>query len=237
MPMQDFENEEANINTEGLPDTMVIDDVVSAWLALRAKNGSDGEGGEGGEGGQGGCDIPSGISNPSDGQVLTYDAASGKWVNANPAQAIQSAISNPQNGQALIYNSSTDKWENADIQHQCLVKIITATVTAGTGANEGHTFYNINESYNDLMAEINAGKLIFIKYTDDEGTHIRTLTDFGVDDGEYYAKVGGTGYDSYFTADNATSSMVWDGYDSKRLNVVDVGQVDFMTIQNPMQQT
>lgn len=62
------------------------------------------------------------ITTPSNNQVLTYDANSGDWVNANP-QAVPSAlddlsdvdISSPTNGQALIYNSTSQEWENQSV--------------------------------------------------------------------------------------------------------------------------
>lgn len=62
------------------------------------------------------------ITTPSNNQVLTYDANSGDWVNANP-QAVPSAlddlsdvdISSPTNGQALIYNSTSQEWENQNV--------------------------------------------------------------------------------------------------------------------------
>ena len=60
------------------------------------------------------------ITEPSDGDVLVYDAETGKWINGEGKDTDISDlgdvdISNPQNGQILQYNSTTGKWENADI--------------------------------------------------------------------------------------------------------------------------
>ena len=60
------------------------------------------------------------ITTPSNKQVLTYDANSGEWINAN-AQAGAAAlddltdvdITTPSNGQILQYNSTSQEWENA----------------------------------------------------------------------------------------------------------------------------
>lgn len=178
--------------------------------------------------------IPSNVTNPQNGQTLVYDSASGKWVNAAAPQSIPSNISNPQNGQALIYNGTSQQWENAAIQHECLVKVLAPTVTQGTGAQEGYTLYTIAESYNSLLAYINEGKLVFIKYTDNNGTHVRPLTDIYFDGSiaTYFAEIGGTN-GAYFEAQTASANMVWASLEDKYKNIVDVGQVDYMRVIDP----
>ena len=61
------------------------------------------------------------VVNPTDGQVLTYDATNDEWKNANGgggASAINDLtdvnITSPANGQMLKYNSTSQKWENAN---------------------------------------------------------------------------------------------------------------------------
>ena len=61
------------------------------------------------------------LSSVSNGQVLTYNATSQKWVNAtaptgvdNLVDLTDTAITSPSNGQVLKYNSTTQKWENAN---------------------------------------------------------------------------------------------------------------------------
>ena len=60
---------------------------------------------------------------PSAGQVLTFDAVTQKWVNAN-AQAGVTALANltdvlitsPQTNQVLIYDANTQKWVNSSLK-------------------------------------------------------------------------------------------------------------------------
>lgn len=61
------------------------------------------------------------LSSVSNGQVLTYNATSQKWVNAtaptgvdNLVDLTDTAITSPSNGQVLKYNSTSQKWENAN---------------------------------------------------------------------------------------------------------------------------
>lgn len=61
------------------------------------------------------------VSNPTDGQVLKYDANNDEWINANGsggASAINDLtdvdITSPANGQVLKYNSTSQKWENGN---------------------------------------------------------------------------------------------------------------------------
>lgn len=59
------------------------------------------------------------ITSPVNGQVLTYDSNSGKWVNSNPSGGADDLtdlgdvnISSPSNGQVLSYDSASQKWIN-----------------------------------------------------------------------------------------------------------------------------
>jgi hypothetical protein len=62
------------------------------------------------------------ITTPSNNQVLTYDANTGDWINAN-AQSGAAAlddltdvdITTPSNGQVLQYNSTSQEWENKNL--------------------------------------------------------------------------------------------------------------------------
>lgn len=62
------------------------------------------------------------ITTPSNNQVLTYDANSGDWINANAqggAAALDDLtdvdITTPSNGQVLQYNSTSQEWENKNL--------------------------------------------------------------------------------------------------------------------------
>jgi len=61
------------------------------------------------------------VTSATDGQVLTWDATSQKWVNGNASGGSASladlddvSLSSPTNGQVLKYNSTSQKWENAN---------------------------------------------------------------------------------------------------------------------------
>lgn len=60
------------------------------------------------------------ITSVSDGQILKYDNASGKWVNSSGGGGAESLddlddvdITSASDGQFLVYNNSTSKWVNA----------------------------------------------------------------------------------------------------------------------------
>ena len=61
------------------------------------------------------------LTNPSNGQVLKYDATAGKWINGTDTDtdALEDLtdvdLTSPANGQVLIYNSTSQKWENGGI--------------------------------------------------------------------------------------------------------------------------
>ncbi len=62
------------------------------------------------------------ISGASDAQVLTYDAISGKWVNATSPSGVTAlsqlsdvTIASASNGEVLTYDGTSDKWVNAAI--------------------------------------------------------------------------------------------------------------------------
>lgn len=63
------------------------------------------------------------ISSPSDGQLLKYDAESGKWINGSGGSAtvaelgdIQDVnLSNIADGQIIKWNATTSKWVNANL--------------------------------------------------------------------------------------------------------------------------
>lgn len=70
------------------------------------------------------------ISSVSDAQVLTYDAISGKWVNATSQSGVTAlsqlsdvTIASASDGEVLTYDSASGKWVNADVP----------TYTEGTG--------------------------------------------------------------------------------------------------------
>lgn len=74
------------------------------------------------------------LSNLADGQVLTYNATTGKWVNANPqggvtdlASLTDVTLTTPSANQVLLYNGTTSKWINSAL------KTINGQPIYGTG--------------------------------------------------------------------------------------------------------
>lgn len=59
------------------------------------------------------------ITNPVQGDVLSWDATTQKWVNAAPITALAAltdvALATPTDGQALTYNATTQRWVNSTL--------------------------------------------------------------------------------------------------------------------------
>jgi len=57
------------------------------------------------------------ISSPTDGQALTYDSSTDKWINETPATTLEgltdTSLSSPANGEALLYDGAD--WVNQAI--------------------------------------------------------------------------------------------------------------------------
>lgn len=63
------------------------------------------------------------LNNLADGQVLTYNATTGKWVNANPqggvtdlASLTDVTLTTPSANQVLLYDGTTSKWKNSALK-------------------------------------------------------------------------------------------------------------------------
>lgn len=74
------------------------------------------------------------LNNLADGQVLTYNATTGKWVNANPqggvtdlASLTDVTLTTPSANQVLLYDGTTSKWINSAL------KTINGQPIYGTG--------------------------------------------------------------------------------------------------------
>ena len=99
------------------------------------------------------------IVNPTNGQVLTYDATNDEWKNANGgggASAINDLtdvnVTNPANEQVLKYNSTSQKWENSNGGGGSTVSI-TPILSSGTKIAE----FEIDGVSGDLFAPNGGG--------------------------------------------------------------------------------
>lgn len=123
------------------------------------------------------------ISSPTNGQVLKYDSASSKWVNAdNPLSNLSDAnISSATNGQTLKYNGTSGKWENAEqsiwtAPVSCAVGDTTCTIqNANILTTSIVDYYTENASNKHINAEqvITAGQDVLTFDALEEATNIR----------------------------------------------------------------
>lgn len=112
---------------------------------------------------------------PSAGQVLTFDAATQKWVNGNATGASSLAtltdvtLTSLQNGQTLLYDSTTSKWYNSDlktINGQSLLG--SGDISVGGGASGNYlplTGGTLTNSRGDILNinSTNVGAWIYYK--------------------------------------------------------------------------
>ena len=104
------------------------------------------------------------ISSPANNQVLTYNATTGKWVNANAtggASALSDltdvTLSSPVANQALLYNGT--QWENSylkTINGQSIIGYGDISISTGTGGSDyltlqtGKTTFNFWDTINHV---------------------------------------------------------------------------------------
>ena len=141
------------------------------------------------------------VVNPTDGQVLTYDATNDEWKNANGgggASAINDLtdvnITSPANGQVLKYNSTSQKWENSNGGGGSTVSI-TPILSSGTKIAE----FEIDGVSGDLFAPNGGGGGNTITY----GTDVPTSS--GNDGDLYFLLSGGMKKAEFLYMSNAWS--------------------------------
>ena len=127
------------------------------------------------------------LSSPATGQVLTYNASTGKWVNANPqggvtdlASLTDVTLTSLQNGQTLLYNSTTSKWYNSalkTINGQSLLG--SGDISVGGGASGNYLPLSGGTLTGDLYFTNNGTERVRI-FTDSEGGNIRITSPNGI---------------------------------------------------------
>ena len=158
---------------------------------------------------------------PSAGQVLTFDAVSGKWVNAN-AQAGATTLANLtdvtltslQNGQTLLYDSTTSKWYNSalkTINGQSLLGSGDISVGGGASGNylplsggtlTGNLFMS-NASYIQLDTYASSAR----------SNYISAGGGYGTGSGKYGIKVASTDQADALTGLGSDLSPIGGGYE------------------------
>lgn len=166
---------DANIN-EGCLAYCAETDKYYKFLSTNTVDESTGKWREFSSGGGGGSSTLSGLTdvdldNPTDGQVLKYDAESGKWVNEDGGSVSVSALgdigdvnlTSLADGQMIKWDAATSKWVNADVP-AVKERELTAAQYAALSQEEkmnGTTYYITDGegggSYSAQTATLTAG--------------------------------------------------------------------------------
>lgn len=91
------------------------------------------------------------IDSPTDGQILAYDSASGKWINATNTSGSLAGdsdveLTSPANGDVLTYMTASSKWEN----QQPSGGVPAGSNIAYIPAKQSPQLYNFSTSYAGL---------------------------------------------------------------------------------------
>lgn len=96
------------------------------------------------------------ISSASDAQVLTFDAISGKWVNATSPSGVTAlsqlsdvTIASASDGNVLTYDSTSGKWVNADVEADAVTYDNTSSGLTATDVQSA-----IDEVKGDIVTNI-----------------------------------------------------------------------------------
>jgi hypothetical protein len=73
------------------------------------------------------CSLEHEVEDPTEGQVLKYDAEKEKFVNADVPAAIETNIQNPTDGQTLKYDAASGKWVNGEGGSGSSTLVVTGT--------------------------------------------------------------------------------------------------------------
>lgn len=169
------------------------------------------------------------ISSPSDGQILSYDSSSSKWVGQtlNVDKALNEltdvTITSPTNNQVLSYASGSSQWQNISITNQTAVQaLIDRDDKAYCQVNkiDGQSFTTGHQ--NILLDDIEKAKNITL------ASNQLTFALPGI----YSINVGfrwGSGTDTWSGVNlyNATAGIVGRSFGTGQLNSSDAGPAMF----------
>lgn len=123
------------------------------------------------------------LNNLADGQILTYNATTGKWVNANPqggvtdlASLTDVTLTTPSANQVLLYDGTTSKWKNSALKTINGQPIYgTGNIEVGGGASgnylplSGGTLTNVSFGGALTINRSTAGRSAVIMYSNSDG--------------------------------------------------------------------
>lgn len=140
------------------------------------------------------CSLEHEVEDPTEGQVLKYDAEKEKFVNGDAA--IETNIQNPTDGQTLKYDAASGKWVNGEGggSSRLLVGVNETQEGSDTVYTLDHTWQEIADAYPNVYT-----------LRDDDGNLYYDTPFLRIEDGEYiveinslpYATSSATGYPSY----------------------------------------
>lgn len=93
------------------------------------------------------CSLEHDVEDPTEGQVLKYDAEKEKFVNADVPATIETNIQNPTDGQTLKYDAASGKWVNGEGGSGSGTLVVTATGIIGGGVTMDHTWQEIHDAF------------------------------------------------------------------------------------------
>jgi hypothetical protein len=150
----------------------VPDDVSEAWVGELFIDTPESGGGSSGSGGGGPTTLTGlvdvDLTGPSDGQVLTFDSATGQW--RNEAQAATGAtdlegladvdLTSPTDGQPLVYDTADSQWKNLSELQVDAVQFGADTNLYRVAANELKTDDNLTVAGQNVWVAHNGGQLL-----------------------------------------------------------------------------
>lgn len=144
------------------------------------------------------CSLEHEVEDPTEGQVLKYDAEKEKFVNGDVA--IETNIQNPTDGQTLKYDAESGKWVNGEGggSSRLLIRINETQEGSGSVYTLDHTWQEIADAFPNAYAITGVG-----------GDLCYNIPVVSYEDGEYfvtieainYATSSATGYPSFTDGD------------------------------------
>lgn len=100
------------------------------------------------------CSLEHEVEDPTEGQVLKYDAEKEKFVNSDVPAAIETNIQNPTDGQTLKYDATSGKWVNGEGGGS---SILVVNMTRDPSANQtimDKTWQEIYDAFPNVYAQM-----------------------------------------------------------------------------------
>ena len=108
------------------------------------------------------------LTDPSDGQGLTYDSATSQWINSDIVSELNDlgdvTLTEPSDGQGLVYNASSSQWVNSalveGIDDLSDVALNALTSTSYSNSTTSAALVNLRDHITEITAEQTAIRTI-----------------------------------------------------------------------------